>query len=287
MFALAINIQKTAFVIPIFQIPIYWYGVLFALGFYLTSWVFKKFLLQVSSGLVENKSGLIDVLIQSLSLYLVLAIVVGARIFHVAFYEGISRLTDLPFLLNIREGGLASHGAVFFILVVLSVFWMRKKEGFLKLNISFPMLLDQLTQASLIQAAFIRLGNLINQEILGKETSLPWGVVFLDPIQPLALVKRHPVQIYEALFYVALFFFLFTFKKIKKNYPGIATAVFFILLFGFRFWIESFKESQSVYDQFGLVGQWLSLPFILFGIIYAVIVYSREKSKYSSLDIGR
>jgi prolipoprotein diacylglyceryltransferase len=114
--AITVNFKREAFFIPGLDIPVYWYGVLFALGYFLSSILFSKLIFnhirkqdRASSDKTLKKEA--DSLTQSISFYLLIGLVIGARVGHVAFYEGFDKLLDLKFLLNIRDGGLASHGA--------------------------------------------------------------------------------------------------------------------------------------------------------------------------------
>jgi prolipoprotein diacylglyceryltransferase len=119
-------------------------------------------------------------------------------------------------------------------------------------------------------AFFIRIGNFINQEILGTPTTVPWAVVFGHPADGRASLPRHPVQLYEALFYLAMFVFLMVSrKKWRKWKEGRALGLFLALIFGFRFYIEFFKEEQSWHlaGSYLTMGQWLSIPFFLVGLI--------------------
>ncbi len=214
---------------------------------------------------------MIEKLVHSLSLYLMIAIVLGARVFHVAFYDGFDQLFDFNHLVNFRDGGLASHGAVFFILVGYKIWAVRKKKLIAALRLSDKKIFDLVCLSSLINAWFIRLGNFINQEILGKPTDSIFGITFLNPIHSLEIIKRHPVQLYEGFFYLVLFIALsFVYYKMKwLQKEGTLTGIFFVILFSFRFFIESFKEAQGIYDQSQfMMGELLSVPCILFGIAY-------------------
>ena len=208
---------------------------------------------------------------ERLLVYVVIATIVGARLGHILFYENLQDFLKNPInIFKIREGGLASHGAVVAILLALFLFTFYSRRFSPKIR--FLNLLD----FSCISAGFIafciRIGNFINQEILGKITSVPWAVVFLNPLDRSLPLPRHPVQLYEALFYLAIFSFIFylSFKPSFLLKRGRLSGLFFILLFSGRFFLEFFKERQSFLIKdfsFLLMGQYLSIPFILLGIV--------------------
>jgi prolipoprotein diacylglyceryl transferase len=274
-----VDFNREAFFLPVLNTPIYWYGVLFALGFYLST----QFLTVLLSSKMDKKEA--EKLTQNLTIYILFGLVLGARIGHVAFYEGIDKLFDLKFLLSIRDGGLASHGATLFILAAFFIWIQKRREQLKLLKIHPRTILDFVCMATLICAVCIRVGNFINQEILGTVSNLPWSVIFLNPLSNLSEVPRHPVQLYEATFYAGQFltFSILYFKTKWAKIPGVMTGSFFIVLFAFRVFIESFKESQSIYDgSVFQMGQMLSIPMILFGVLYlsySIRTYSNTKEK--------
>ncbi len=187
--------------------------------------------------------------------------IVGARLGHVFFYEW-AYFKEHPLeILFTWEGGLSSHGGGIGVLLGLLLFWKNPKRGLP--NVSFRKLLDILCVATSFVAASIRLGNFFNQEILGKPSDLPFAVWFGHPADPHAAMPCHPVQLYEALFYLTTCILLYN-LKLKE---GKVAGLFFILVFTFRFFIEYLKLPQGIYDG-GVVnmGQLLSVPFILFGV---------------------
>ncbi|MEX0961651.1 MAG: prolipoprotein diacylglyceryl transferase [Simkaniaceae bacterium] len=204
-------------------------------------------------------------ILESLTNHIVIATVAGARLGHILFYENISEfLIDPLRILKIREGGLASHGAAIAILISLFFLSFRlKKRGE---SFSFLQLLDLVVIPTALAGGFIRLGNFINQEIIGRISTVPWAVVFQNPASGGAIAPRHPVQLYEAGFYFFCFLILITFARKGK---GFASGLFLTLVFSFRFFIEFFKEPQSALigvDASFLMGQYLSLPFAFTGL---------------------
>lgn len=269
------NPDPVAFTIPLLNLPIFIYGICFVLGFILGYYVMLKLLEENNNTLSkETARDLLD----KLTWFVVLGTIVGARLGHVFFYDWDYYKDHLLEILNTREGGLSSHGGTIGILLALPLFYyLFFKPTYKK---SFLSLLDMLVIPTCIAGFFIRIGNFFNQEIIGSETDLPWGVVF-GKLQDFPLIARHPSQLYEALCYLILFFFLlFLWKKpFIRAKEGLITALFFILLFGSRFFVEFTKEVQhSIIDQSTLqAGQWLSLPFIFLGGL--LLIYTLFKKK--------
>lgn len=215
-----------------------------------------------------------------LTIYMVLATIIGARLGHFLFYEKPSSyLRDPMELLRFREGGLASHGAAIAILVALWIFSCGARK--VNKGLTWFRLLDFICIPTALGACFIRLGNFANQEILGTWTTLPWGVVFGHPADGSYPAPRHPVQLYEAFAYFVVFIFLWrlSFRPRILLSEGKLIGLFLIFVFAFRFFIEFFKEEQShLLNRFFdlTMGQWLSIPFVLLGLF--LIFYDRCKS---------
>lgn len=229
-----------------------WYGLLFASGFLIGYYIGEKMLRS------ENVS---QRWIDSLFFYIIIATVVGARLGHVIFY-GWEHYSRHPLEIFMTwKGGLASHGGAIGILLAL---WIHSR---LVTKRTMLWSLDRIVVPTALVAAFIRTGNLMNSEIYGIQTSLPWGFIFERNAQTIA---KHPTQIYEALFYLLAFGVLMYFylKTSAKNRPGMLLGIFFILIFTPRFFIEFIKEDQEAFEA-GMrlnMGQWLSVPFVLAGI---------------------
>ncbi|MBP7074775.1 MAG: prolipoprotein diacylglyceryl transferase, partial [Rhabdochlamydiaceae bacterium] len=198
------------------------------------------------------------------STYLLIGLLLGARLFDIFFYEKLgSFVRDPLFVIRLWEGGLSSHGAVLGLIAAVMLY-QRRHRYFSTLH-----LLDLLSIVAGVAAFCIRLGNFFNQEILGTPTSVPWAIVFGHPADGSFPVPRHPVQLYEAVFYFFMFIVMWGLKdKLKAWAPGKLCGLFLIGVFSFRFLIEFFKEEQSVWLHSALtMGQWLSLPFVLLGFI--------------------
>lgn len=216
-------------------------------------------------------------LLDELTIYMAFGTIIGARLGHVLFYNPAYYFEEPLRILKIWEGGLASHGGAVGILIALYLF-VRKN----KLNLLW--LLDRIGIVVALGSMFIRLGNLMNSEIFGVATNLPWGFYFVNSSEYLnekgIHAPHHPTQIYEALSYLLIFIFLYW--CYNKNYfirqRGKLFGIFLILLFGARFLIEFIKNPQENFEKFLPIdmGQILSLPFILTGIIF--IIYASKKS---------
>jgi phosphatidylglycerol---prolipoprotein diacylglyceryl transferase len=259
------------------------YGLLFVSGIIIGFFVIKRMFKQ------ENIQ---EEILDKLLLYMVIATVVGARLGHVLFYgpyfdgvnaDGIMERGYFSHpldILKIYEGGLASHGAAITILIALYLF--SKKI------IKKPMLfiLDRVSAPLAIAACFIRLGNLVNHEIIGEPTSLPWGFKFANAGDEFLInnvqVYRHPAQLYEAIFYLLTFFFLLYlyWKTNSKQKTGVIFGTFMIILWTGRFLVEFVKVGQTARDETWILntGQMLSIPLIIVGII---ILYLGLKQKPS------
>ncbi len=233
-----------------------WYGLLFAsgllIGYYIGEWMLK-------SEKVPQKW------IESLFFYIIIATVVGARLGHVFFY-GWDYYSQHPSeIIKVWHGGLASHGGAIGIIIALYI------HSRVVTRRSVIWALDRIVVPTALVGAFIRTGNLMNSEIYGVETSLPWGFIFERNGETVA---KHPTQIYEALAYVLSFLLLmFLYKKSKsKDKPGLLLGAFFILIFASRFFIEFIKEDQEAFEatmQLNM-GQWLSVPFMLAGLFLVI-----------------
>jgi prolipoprotein diacylglyceryl transferase len=217
-------------------------------------WIFSK---------IFKRENLSDKTLDSLFWYAVLATVIGARLGHCYFYEPAYYLSHPAEVLQIWNGGLASHGAAFGLLIGLYLFSRKNR-------LSYIWILDRIGIAITIGGALIRLGNLFNSEIYGAPTTLPWGFIFVNGNENQTL-PCHPTQLYEALAYVIIFVILCVmyFKKdIARKCQGVMFGWFLILLFGARFLIEFIKNAQVEFEKSMILdmGQWLSVPFIILGI---------------------
>jgi prolipoprotein diacylglyceryl transferase len=234
-----------------------WYGLFFALSFFFGYLIMQKFF---------NKEGVPIKLLDELTTYMILGTIIGARLGHVFFYEPVYYLAHPLKILQVWEGGLASHGAAIGIISAILIFSYVRKKPFL-------WVMDRIVIVVALAGFLIRMGNLMNAEIYGQPTTLPWGFQFMRSTTPSdALLPRHPTQIYEGLTYLCIFLLLwwYYYKKNGKPAPGFVFGLFMVLVFGMRFLIEFIKEPQVGFEQ-GLLlnmGQMLSIPFVIAGITF-------------------
>ena len=241
--------------------------------FFLGSYVFRK------SGKDEEK---VTIVIQ----YVFIFGLIGSRLAHVVFYQLdyylanpwtqvtlLSHHIPVPTVMAVWEGGLASHGGVAGGLFGLYLFCRRNKE------FGFLWTLDHGIIAVVILASLVRFGNLMNSELCGKLTNVPWAFIFpqgdVHPNQ-----ACHPVVLYESIAYFFIqLLMLYLFDKYRDSKPGIYLVVFFLLIFSVRFMLEFFKEPDGNMV-LGIISktQALNLPFIFAGF---VLLYFVSKNKLS------
>jgi phosphatidylglycerol:prolipoprotein diacylglycerol transferase len=243
-----------------------WYGLLFASGFLLGQqimiYIFKK-----EGKPIAN--------VESLTLYMVAATVLGARLGHCLFYDPEYYLSNPIEILKVWEGGLASHGATIGILIGLYLYSRKHPDQ------PWLWILDRVVITVALGGALIRMGNLFNSEIYGLETDLPWGFIFVLDGET---VPRHPTQIYEALFCIVLLIitYLMWSKYRGKLRNGVILSVFVVLLFTFRFFIEFLKMDQVAFEENMTLnmGQWLSIPAVAFGLaLYQYIQWTGRRAQ--------
>lgn len=251
------------------SLSVRWYGLLFASGFLIGYYIMEKMFRHEK----EDVKWL-----DSLFFYLIIATIVGARLGHVFFY-GWEYYSKHPVeILFVWQGGLASHGGTIGIILAMFIYskYVTKR--------SVLWILDRVAVPTALVASFIRLGNLMNSEIYGIQTTLPWGFIFERNHETVA---KHPTQIYESLSYLITFAVLtYLYWKVKplKNKEGFLVGLFLTMVFVSRFFIEFIKEDQEAFEQ-GMtlnMGQWLSIPFILTGIFLIVRALKLPEKYYKS-----
>ncbi|MFO8087876.1 MAG: prolipoprotein diacylglyceryl transferase [Bacteroidales bacterium] len=235
-------------------LEIRYYGLFFATGFILGYFIMQK---------IFRHEGIPEKELDLLTTVVVIGTILGARLGHVIFYEPQYYLKNPAEILMIWHGGLASHGGAIGILLALLYYKRRSVKK------SYLWILDRLAIPTALAGGFIRLGNLMNSEIVGAKTDVAWAFIFEQPWVDNA--PRHPAQLYEALAYFATAAFLyFLYHHFKEKTPrGRILGWFFILVFSFRFIIEFFKANQVEFESTMSLnmGQWLSIPFVIAGII--------------------
>ena len=250
--------------------PVRWYGLLFAVGFLLgvqiMTYIFKT-----------EKKPLSDS--DPLLLMMVISTILGARLGHFLFYEPAMFLSDPLRIIIPPYAGLASHGAV--IGIIIGIWLYSRRASSRTTGQTFLWVIDRIAIVAPLSGAFIRFGNLMNSEIFGKPTNVPWAFVFLRNNE-FSQVPRHPTQLYESLSYLALFFLLFWYWRAyrKQSAPGTMLGIFLVWVFGFRFVWEFFKENQETFESSMALnmGQLLSIPAVLLGLILLLRNYFRPTS---------
>ena len=254
--------------------PFRWYSLCWLIGLALAYLVVKR---------LYKEQKIKDELFDPLFIYCFLGILIGARLGHCIFYQPDYFLTSgkgfVEMLLPIHflaDGGwkftgyegLASHGGTLGLMIAL---WLYVKKS----KLSIWRVLDNIAIATGITACFIRLGNLMNSEIIGKITDVPWAFIF----ERVDTMPRHPGQLYEAIAYAILFGIMWTIYKkrstfnVQRSTFNVGSGWYFgfclAYIFTFRFFIEYTKEIQEAFEaSLPLdMGQILSIPFIIIGVV--------------------
>lgn len=250
-------------------VTVRWYGLMFAIGFWIGFNIVAK--MYKHEGAPEKWMGI-------LLIWVAAGTIIGARLGHVFFYAW-DYYSEHPWkILATWEGGLASHGGAIGVIVAVilySIFTTKRSPLWT---------FDKLVVAIALVGALIRIGNLMNSEIFGYPTTLPWGFMFVRSAEWHALYEGqacHPTQLYEAFCYLALFGLLMWmyWRKNAQCRPGLIFGTFFVGIFLPRFLIEFIKNDQADFEA-GMVlnmGQLLSIPFILVGIFFIIRAFMRPK----------
>jgi prolipoprotein diacylglyceryl transferase len=251
-------------IIRIGSFAVRWYGLLFASSFLFGYVIMNKMFKNENLG---------EEVLDRLTIYMAIGVVLGARLGHCLFYEPGYYFSHPLEILMIWHGGLASHGAAIGILTAVWLFVRKEKKDYL-------WALDRIAIVVALSGFLIRMGNLMNSEIYGVETTVPWGFVFLRNHE---VAPKHPTQIYEGLAYLAIFILLYTlyWRKKGEHIQGILISLLCILVFTARFFIEFLKEDQVAFEATMKLnmGQWLSIPFVLLGI--AGLYWSVKQNKHA------
>ena len=274
MFLLKIQWEPSTTLFKLGSFGVHYYSLMFVIAFLLGLRILKKMYEEekVSTETLEN-----------LLFYVVISTLLGARLGHVFFYDWAYYQNHLLEILlpiaSTADGGysfvgfrgLASHGAAIGILLGVIVYQRTYPYK--------PLLwiLDRMIIPITLGAGFVRIGNFFNSEIVGNYTGNNFGVVFVNRGE---ILPRHPAQLYEAIAYILLFFFLrYLYQKGIKRQDGFILGVFMAVLFSIRFMVEFVKESQGGFET-ALpalsTGQWLSIPLIIAGLI---LMFASKKIK--------
>lgn len=230
-----------------------WYGFLLAIGFMLAYLTISR---------VMKREEFRQELIDKFSIYVIVGVIVGLRLGHCLFYDPVYYLSNPVEILKVWQGGLASHGGAVGILLAVWIFTKNNKLNYLSM-------LDKIVLVVPLAGGFVRFGNLMNSEIVGEPTTVPWAFVF----KKLGDSSLHPTQLYEGIFYLIMFvvFYIIYKKYVGKWKEGTFLGWFLIVLFAFRFLIEFTKTEQVEFEGWTeaiKMGQLLSIPFIFLGIYF-------------------
>lgn len=266
-------IDPIAFKIPFFELEIYWYGILFAIGLGLSLLIYQ-YLLKCDGLKPYNIQKHTDRFLPLLIIF----VLIGARLAEALAYSP-SLITNIKSFFAFRDGGLASHGGIIGALLAPKAYLLMNKEQF---RLSYWEMIDRLTLSCAPLAVCIRIANFINQELLGTETTQPWGIIYTDhnTLVPLA---RHPVVLYEAIGYalIALIFWKLRKTLWEKCRAGTLSLLWLTNAMVLRILCEQFKLEVSLWEpSFLKMGQVLSLCLM---IAYPSIWILTSKNKKNSL----
>lgn len=266
------------------ELDIRWYGLMWAIAILVAERILAY---------AYKREGLPPRTIESAFLWIVLGTFIGARVGHCLFYEPETYLAEpWRIITDIRDGGMASHGAT--IGIILGVWGFTRRN-----HLPFIWGMDRIAIVAPLSGAVIRFGNLFNSEIVGYPTDVAWGFKFVRhdayrawvehngdvPTEIIETIPaRHPAQLYEALCYIAIFaivMYLYFRKDMGRRRPGVLISIALMSIFTMRFFIEFLKERQVDFEE-GMsldMGQLLSIPFIVLGIVILVNALRRPEVK--------
>ncbi|OUR60848.1 prolipoprotein diacylglyceryl transferase [Colwellia sp. 39_35_sub15_T18] len=250
-----------------------WYGMMYLIGFLAAMFIANK--------AADNSKGLwTREQVSDLLFYSFLGVILGGRVGYVLFYQFDYFLADPLYLFQIWQGGMSFHGGLIGVIAAVFIFARKSNKSFLAVG-------DFVAPLVPIGLGMGRLGNFINAELWGRQTDVPWAMVFpTDSLQ----VPRHPSQLYEFFLEgVVLFAILYVITR-KPRSLGLASGAFLIGYGIFRTIVEFFREPDAhlgLYFSFISKGQILSLPMILVGILVIYLGYlSQEKSAIKSTKVS-
>jgi len=250
-----------------------WYGMMYLIGFLAAMFIANK--------AADNSKGVwTRDQVSDLLFYSFLGVILGGRVGYVLFYQFDYFLADPLYLFQIWQGGMSFHGGLIGVIAAIFIFARKSNKSFLSVG-------DFVAPLVPIGLGTGRLGNFINAELWGRQTDVPWAMVFpTDSLQ----VPRHPSQLYEFFLEgVVLFAILYVITR-KPRSLGLASGAFLIGYGIFRTIVEFFREPDAhlgLYFSFISKGQILSLPMILVGILVIYLGYlSQEKSAIKSTKVS-
>ena len=249
-----------------------WYSFFWIVAIATAAWVVNR---------IFKDKGLTEDDYNRLFVYTFLGIFIGARLGHCLFYD-FAYYSDhlLEIVLPVRflpdgswkftgYAGLASHGGTMGLMLTLYLFCRKTK-------ITYLQILDIIAVSAPLAAGFIRIANLMNSEIIGMPSTLPWAFVF----EQVDSVPRHPAQLYEAMAYFIIFVAIWImYRKVKTYRDGLFFGFCIFTIFTFRFFVEFIKERQVDFENSMMIdmGQVLSIPFVLLGLYFMIRSFKGNK----------
>ncbi|WOH39181.1 prolipoprotein diacylglyceryl transferase [Thalassotalea fonticola] len=237
-------------------IALRWYGFMYLIGFILAMVIANK-AADKSNGLWTRDQ------VSDLLFYGFLGVILGGRIGYVLFYNFDYFLSDPIYLFKIWTGGMSFHGGLLGVITAIAFFARKENKSFLQVG-------DFVAPLVPLGLGAGRIGNFINAELWGRQTDVPWAMVF--PTDRLGLA-RHPSQLYEFFLEGLVLFLIIYFVGKKTKAAGVASGLFLAGYGLFRMIIEFFREPDAhlgFYFSFISMGQMLSLPMVLIGVVMIV-----------------
>lgn len=259
------KIDLNPILIEIGPFRVSWYGLMYILGF-LVSYILVRYQMK------KKDFGISRIEIENLYFYLILGLIIGARLGYVIFYDLKMYLSDPLEIFAIWHGGMSFHGGLIGVLLTGIIFSWRNKKSFWKIS-------DLIIVTVPIGLGLGRIGNFINGELYGRVTNVPWGMIFPKG----GMVPRHPSQLYESALEGGLLFLILWSLKDKKLPTGCLLSIFLFLYGCFRFIVEFFREPDAHLGfvlAFFTMGQVLS-SFMIFGGVALFIILRKGKKNHN------
>ena len=249
-------------IFSIWKLKVRWYGLMYVIGFLLAWWLARRRCQRADTPVGPNQ-------VDDLIFYAMLGVIVGGRVGYCVVYGWDQFISDPLYLFKITEGGMSFHGGLAGVMIAM---WLYGRS----LGKKMWHITDFVAPLVPLGLGFGRIGNFINGELWGKETTVPWGFLYDGQV-------RHPTQLYEAaLEGFALFAILWWYSA--KPRPYMAVSAMFLLCYGvFRFWIEFYRVPDAHLEYLALgwvtMGQILSAPMIIAGVIMLLMAYRSQEQK--------